>query len=138
MSRLLDSYSEQHMLDFMAREPYKDLVPERSPPGYPLGYIRERVTITCHCGNITRYSRLLVVDKSSTKSRKIRPCGMSETVFDLEIAEVEARGGTPVCDSCWPGRREPTPHLPEPRRKIGHSRPAELTLDIDDLGDITI
>jgi hypothetical protein len=137
MSRLLDSYAEAHLLDFMSREPYKTLVPERTPPGYPLGYVRERVTITCHCGNIIRYSRLLVVNKTSSKGRQIRPCGLSEPVYDLEVAEVEATGGTPVCDACWDRTpHEATPRLPEPRRKIGHTRPAELTLNIDDYEDL--
>jgi hypothetical protein len=62
---------------------------------------------------------------------------MSETIYDLEVAEVEATGGTPICDSCWTSAaREAVAALPEPRRKIGHTRPAELTLNIDDYEDL--
>jgi hypothetical protein len=62
---------------------------------------------------------------------------MSEIFYDLEVAEVEAQGGTNVCDACWDRTpREATPRLPEPRRKIGHTRPAELTLNIDDYEDL--
>jgi hypothetical protein len=63
---------------------------------------------------------------------------MSETIYDLEVAEVEPKGGTPVCDACWPGEREYVPALPDPKLKIGHSRPAELVLDVDDFKDLTL
>ncbi len=138
MNNLFDDYSGHLIADLLSKEPYKELVPIKSPPGYPLGYVRERLEIACLCGHITRYSRLLVVERSSSKGRKIRPCGMSETVYDLEIAEVRVTGGTPACDQCFNTRpREAVPEMPGLRERIGHSR-GDKELDLDDFMDIEI
>ena len=139
MSSLLDAYTESVVEAFLAHEPYKDLLmPSASPPGYPLGYVRERYNIRCLCGNETHYSRLLVVERSSSKGRKIRPCGKSESFYDLEVAEITVVGGTNACDRCFDTRpRETVPKMPGLNERIGHSR-GDKELDLDDLGDIQI
>lgn len=138
MSKLLDAYVDSTVAQMLAQEPYKDLVPQRSPPGYPLGYIRERVDLQCLCGHSVHYSRLLVVERSSSKGRKIRPCGKSESFYDLEVAEVVVRGGTNACDQCFDTRpRESVPELPGLKERIGPSK-GDKELSLDDFMNMDI
>jgi len=137
MTSLLDAYAEQCVSDSLSKEPYKDLIMNQTPPDYPLGYVRERVELHCLCGRLFRYSRLLVVERSSSKGRKIRPCGKSESVYDIEIAEVRCVRGTPVCDECFDTRpREPVSIMPALRERIGKTQ--LKTLDPNDFMDVTL
>lgn len=105
----------------------------QTPPGYPLAYIRERHEITCNCGNVVTFSRLLIVERSTSSGRKMRPAGKSESVYDIEISEVKVIAGTPRCDICFdttPKELIPRVHALDERLK---PRWGQAEIDVDDL-----
>ena len=110
-----------------------------TPPGYPLGYVREKHDLLCGgCGHRVQYSRLLVCVRRGGEGRQMRPAGASETVYDLEINEVIVRGGTPRCDNCLDKLpREPVPRMPAYTERLkprwGAPQPAKAAVSLDDL-----
>lgn len=109
----------------------------RSPPGYPLHYTMQHVTIVCNgCRLVTRYSALYTTRRGGASGKTMSLSGPGEKIYDLPVHSRRDSLATPRCDSCIDLPKEPVPLLP-PReknlkplwaQKADPSRPIEIDL----------
>ena len=105
-------------------------------PDLPLGYVMEIVTINCDCGRTFEHSRLLVIERSSSKGRRMTPLGRSQQIYDLPITVHNSIGGTPACVHCLDSViKLPAPEMDNSRSFKKPSEPS-TKLSLDDLGDL--
>lgn len=95
----------------------------RSPPGYPLFYLREDHHISCSgCGNSHTFSLLFVHERHGSVGSKARKSFSGETIYALPIHAQSVHITTARCERCLDTLpREPIPYLPPLRSPIGRS-----------------
>jgi len=103
-------------------------------PDLPLGYVLETVKIICDCGITREHSRMLVIERSSSRGRTMRTLNGNELIYDLPISIHNCLGGTPACVTCLPLYKKLPAPTPDNNRQL--KKPAPKKLSIDDLGDL--